>query len=839
MNYKKKYNIEGVNCEICSKEIINKISETEHVLQVLIDLDINELTIVSSEPLDDNKVHKVVEEVLKTKKHDLHFDRFSNIITEEYTFDDIDCPNCAAKLERILNNQKDIVDAQVNFITKKIFIKHHNNVEVYNLVTKVVKSVSLNAKVKKQCDCCDHDEHHKHHHEHRKHRHDHHHEHGCKCEHDNKHHHEHHHDHHEHHHDSDVCCCGHDHGHKHKKHSKVIKNIGLAISIIGFFVFVITMYLESDIIGTNFPIFIRWLYVGAYILIAYDLILDAINNIIHKDFFNEKTLMLLASVGALCINESVEGIMVVLLFKIGEYFQDSATEKSKNAIKDLMDLKVDKVTLKDGTEKNIKDIIVGDIITIKVGEKIPLDGIVKTGSTSIDMKALTGESIPVDAGEGEEILSGSINLTKVIDIEVTKTDNESTISKVMKLVEEATNNKSKSEKFITKFARVYTLIILIIAFLVAIIQLSLSVEFVKVMNNVFTILVIACPCALVISIPLGYFAGIGLCSKNGILVKGGNYLEALTNVETFVFDKTGTITKGNFKVLSVNPEKGVSKDELLKIVSEAEYYSNHPIAASIKDEYGKEIEINTKATIEEFGGKGLRVTDDNIEILVGNAILLTEYEVKFSESKEIGSILYVAKNGKYLGNIVIGDELKPESNDLFRYLNKKKYKTVILTGDNENVANDISNKLGVTKVYSKLLPQTKYNILKDILKNKNKNVVYVGDGINDTPALKLSDIGISMGTIGSDIAKEASDVVIVNDDISKIRDAIRYAKFTKKIVMQNIIMCLSIKIVTLIIGVLGIFENLGMIFAIFADVGTCLLAIFNVMRILYFKKRNK
>ena len=836
MNYKKKYKIEEINCEVCSKEIIDRISNTANVLEVLIDLDNNELTVVSSMPITDDKVHQAVEEALKSKEHNLHIGTFSNIITEEYTFDDIDCPNCAAKLERALNNQKDIVDAQVNFITKKIYIKHHNNVEIYNLVTKVVKSVSLNAKVKKQCNCCDHE-----HHEH-KHEHHHTHDNNCSCS-------EHvHHEHKlEHHHDHDCNCSDHNHNHhnhhkhfdKHNhKHSKTIQNIGLAISIIGFFVFIITMYLESDIIGTNYPIFIRILYVVAYLLIAYDLLIDAVNNIIHKDFFNEKTLMLLASIGALAINESIEGIMVVLLYKIGEYFQDRATEKSRNAIKDLMDLKVDKVTLKDGTEKDVKDIIVGDIITIKVGERIPLDGIVKEGSTSIDMKALTGESVPIDALEGEEILSGSINLSKVIDIEVTKTDNESTISKVMKLVEEATNHKSKSEKFITKFARIYTIIILIVALLVAIVQLAISVDFVKVMNNTFTILVIACPCALVISIPLGYFAGIGLCSKNGILVKGGNFLEALTNVETFVFDKTGTITKGNFKVLSVNPVEGTSKEELLKIVSIAEYYSNHPIAASIKNEYGKEIELSSKATIEEFGGKGLRVTDDGVETLVGNARLLNEYKIVFSESNEIGSILYVAQNGKYLGNIVIGDELKEESTDLFKYLNKKKYNTVILTGDNEAVANDISSKLGVTKVYSKLLPQTKYNILKDIIKHKNKNVVYVGDGINDTPALKLSDIGISMGTIGSDSAKEASDIVIVNDDISKISDAITYSKFTKRIVMQNIIMCLSIKIITLIIGVLGIFENLGMIFAIFADVGTCLLAIFNVMRILYYKKKN-
>ena len=768
MIFKNTYKIGPIDCKICATKIIERIEATEGVNEVVIDFDNNDITIISDRSLREEDVRRVINEVLSDNEHSLHLDSLNNIITEEYHFEDIDCPNCAAKVEKILNNQKEIYDAQVNFISKKIFIKHHNNVEIYNVVTKVLKSVSTKAKLK-QCDCCDHN------HQDYDHKHEHNHFHNnCHEECDSHNHHEHHehcdcHEHHEH------CDC-HEHHHKQKNKSKNLKNIGFAVNIIGFFVFVIASFLDLSIITKEYPFFTKAMFIFAYLLIAYDMIIEAINNIIHKDFFNEKTLMLLASIGALSINESVEGIMVVLLYKVGEFFQDRATEKSKNAIKGLMDLKVNEVTLKDGTKKNVKDVIVGEILTVKVGERIPLDGIVKDGSTSIDMKALTGESSPIDAGVGEEILSGSINLTKVIDIEVTKTDNESTISKVMKLVEEATNNKSKSEKFITKFARYYTMIIMIIALLVFFIQMAITKDFVTVLNNVLTILVIACPCALVISIPLGYFAGIGLCSKNGILVKGGNYLETLTSIGTFVFDKTGTITKGNFKVLSVNPIDGISKDELLRIVSEAEQYSLHPIANSIKEEYGKEVSPNSKASIEEFGGKGLCVTYDNEIILVGNDRLMNEYNINYIQSNEVGSILYVAYNNKYYGNIVIGDELKDEAKALFKFLHKKNYKTVILTGDSENVAKDISEKLGVTKVYSKLLPQGKYNILKDLIKNKNKGVVYVGDGINDTPALKLADVGISMGTLGSDSAKEASDIVIVNDDISKIADAIEYSR---------------------------------------------------------------
>ena len=495
-----------------------------------------------------------------------------------------------------------------------------------------------------------------------------------------------------------------------------------------------------------------------------------------------------------------------------------------------------------------KEVKVGEIVTVKVGERIPLDGIVKEGETNLDMKSLTGESMPVYTKEGEEILSGSINLSRVIDIEVTKRDNESTITKVLKLVEEASKKKSKSEKFITKFARIYTPCILLIAICVGLIQwLFMSIEVKDIFINVFTILVISCPCALVISVPLGYFAGIGCASKFGILVKGGNYLEALTKTEMIVFDKTGTITKGNFKVLSVNPVEGKNKEEILKVISYVESYSTHPIAESIKKEYGMTIlddsiseeKARTNDLIEEISGKGLRMIKNGKEIIVGNEELLKDFNIKFKKCDEIGTIIYLAIDKEYYGNIVIGDEIKPEAYSLFKKLSNTNYKKIMLSGDSKEVCEDISKKLNLDESYSKLLPNEKYEKLQDIISRKKGTVVYVGDGINDTPAIKLADVGIAMGALGSDSAKEASDIVIMNDDINKVYDSIKIAKYTKYIVVENIILALTIKLAALIIGILGILKSFGMIIAIFADVGICIIAILNVMRILKYKVKNK
>ena len=827
--------------------LLEKIEEKHHIKQAIFDLDNCLITIISEKNITAEAVDNFVTELLNQnlendlvcKNEVLNQEDINNIVTDEFNFINIDCPNCAAKVERALNKHNDIIDAEVNFLTKKIYIKHNNKYELYNIVSKIVKSVDKSAKI--SMDTNEKSEFDKlkpnikfsskHSHEHHEHNHE------CNCG----------HEHHEHNHE---CNCGHEH-HKHddkvnfktkKKISPskdVKKDLQVGLTIFGVLLFFICtgFYLS----GAKHPV-ITACFALSYVLVSYDIIYKALWGLFHKDFFNESTLMVIASLGAMIIGEVIEAIMVILLFKVGELFQNLATNNSKNQIQKLMDLKVNKVTLKDGTRKNIKEVDVGEIVTVKVGERIPLDGIVKEGDTILDMKSLTGESIPVPTKEGEEILSGSINLSRVIDIEVTKRDNESTITKVLKLVEEASQKKSKSEKFITKFARIYTPCILLIAILVGIIQgVFFDIEIKDVFINVFTVLVISCPCALVISVPLGYFAGIGCASKYGILVKGGNYLEALTKLETLVFDKTGTITKGNFKVLSINPENGKTKEEILKIISYVEMYSTHPIAESIKKEYGKQLDNSVdhaNELIEELSGKGIRMIKEGKEIIVGNEELLKDFNIEFTICKEIGTIIYLAIDKEYCGNVVIGDEIKPEAYSLFKKLENSNYKKVMLSGDSKEVCDDISKKLGLNESYSKLLPNEKYEKLQDIISCKKGTVVYVGDGINDTPAIKLADVGIAMGALGSDSAKEASDIVIMNDDINKVHDAIKIAKYTKFIVVENIILALTIKLAALIIGILGILKSFGMIIAIFADVGICIIAILNVMRILKYKLKK-
>ena len=647
-----------------------------------------------------------------------------------------------------------------------------------------------------------------------------------------------------------------------KKKESPIKKIILIIGVVLFAFGLIVMHLGDEEIIANlglsepilhdplYTILLYSLFITSYVCVAYDLLYKSVVGIIHKDIFNESLLMVVASLGALCLsffgeNEFMESCSVILLYKLGEYFQGRATNRSKNAIKELIEMKKDTVTLKDGTVKNVKEVRVGEIITIKAGEQVPLDGIIKNGDTNVDTKALTGESIPVYASCGEEVLSGSINLTKVIDVEVTKIDEESTMSKVLKLVEEATNQKSKSEEFITKFARIYTPLILGIALLIAIFEFITGIgvpsgmgRLTGVLTNLFAILVISCPCALVISIPLGYFAGIGRFSKSGILVRGGNYIEALAKSKTFVFDKTGTITKGNFKVAKLCPATGHTEDEVLSLVAQAEQFSMHPIANAISEAYKADNLRLDNASVEEISGGGMKVIIDDKTIYVGNDKLMKMFNIDYIENNEVGTILYLAVGEEFYGSIVVRDEIREESYDLFKYLNKQNKRLVILTGDNEEVAKYVSKELSISEVYAKILPQEKYERLEAIIKETDDKVTYVGDGINDTPALKRADVGIAMGGIGSDSAKECADIVIMNDDISKIEDAIEISKYTRKIVFENIIIALGAKIIALILGMSGILGDLAMLVALFADVGICIIDILNVLRILKFKTKK-
>ena len=812
MSIKKHLHVNELDCPKCAEIIIENLEAFDFIQEVNINYDTKDIIITSNEELNEEETQMILKAcLLEGHCADHSFNHLQDVVTEEYHFEDIDCANCAAKVERALNKDEDIINAKVNFINKKIIITHMNNVEVYDVVSKIVGRVEHGATISKIDEDDDHDhEHHPHHHHHE-----------CGC---------------------DECSMDHDHEHEELniiKNKKLKKIIRLILLIIGVICFLTAHILEQfDVEGTEVLRIVLALI--GYVFIGYDIIIKAILSIIHGDIFNENTLMLLASVGALSIKEFFEGTMVLLLYKIGEFFQDKATENSKNAIKQLMEIKVDTVMLSNGIVKNVKEVNVGEIISIRVGERIPLDGVVKTGDTSLDMKTLTGESVPTYVSEGEEILSGSINLSKVIEVEVTKKDSESTLTKVRKLVEEANNKKSKTEQFITKFARIYTPVILLIAVVIFLVQFLIVKEnIVDTLNNVFTILVISCPCALVISIPLAYFAGIGACSANGILVKGGNYLEALNKAKYFAFDKTGTITKGNFKVSEVNPLNGMSKDEMIEIVAKAEQYSLHPIAKSIEECYGKPLE-DENLLAEEYSGAGIKVKIDYKVVLVGNENLMNQFNIEFNKANAVGTILYLAIDNLYYGYIVISDEIKAESKNVITALNAKDIITIMLTGDKEEVAKKIASEANFKEFKAKLLPEDKYNYLKELKNNADGKVIYVGDGINDAPSLTLADVGIAMGGVGSDSAKECADIVIMNDDLNKINKAIDISKFTRKIIIENVTFILLIKVAALLVGAIPALSlgKFGMIFAIFADVGVCLLAILNVLRIMKFKKHK-
>lgn len=798
MKYIGKYHVEALSCPDCANHIIENLEKFNFITEVHIDYDSKEITIIGEKELSDQQAQKIIDDILVDNHcKDHNYGHLHSIVTEEFGID-IGCDVCAQEVEDELNKEKDIIDAKVNYATKKIIIKHLNNVEIYDVVSKTVSKVEEDASVYDTheshvdvASCC----HHHHHH--------------------------------------DGCGCGHDHMHE-DEHEKlnIFEKIVLIIGVLLYVASIIIMFVNGGDENLEYLSVNYFMFVGAYLLLGYDIIIKSLKGIIHGDIFNENFLMVIASLGSLLILEPFEATMVILLYKIGEALQDRATEKSKKSIMSLYDLKTEVVTMENGEVKNVKDVNVGDVITVKVGEKIPLDGVIKSEGTDVDMKALTGESRPVYIDSGAEILSGSINLTKVVNVEVTKEDSESTVSKMLKLVDEASAQKAKTEQFITKFARIYTPMILLLALIIGIIKGFILKQGIDTLNDVFSVLVIGCPCALVISIPLGYFAGIGRLSSLGILAKGGNYLEILAKSDTFVFDKTGTITKGNFKVCEINEANGHNKEEILERVAEAEYYSSHPIAQSIQTAYGKEINSDEKFDIEEIQGLGLKVMKNgNEQILVGNRGLMERFNIIVSDQESVGTVLYLAVNREYYGNVVIRDEVKETSKDLITKLNIK-YQTVMLTGDAPDVAALVASEVGIKEYKAQLLPKNKYDYLKTLIKENKKGVVYIGDGINDAPALRIADVGIAMGGVGSDSAKEAADIVIMNDDLTKIDNAVRISKYTNKIILENVIFALSFKLFALIVSILGIFGSFAMILAVFADVGVCLLAIINTLRIL-------
>ena len=576
------------------------------------------------------------------------------------------------------------------------------------------------------------------------------------------------------------------------------------------------------------------LFVASYLLIGGKVVLTAIKNIARGQLFDENFLMTVATIGAFSISEYQEAVAVMLFYEIGETIQGYAVNKSRSSISSLMDIRADYANIIiDGKEKKVspETVKVEDIILVKPGEKIPLDGIVVEGESFVDTSALTGESVPRKIAVNDEILSGGINTNGVLKVKVTKKFGESTVSRILEMVENAANKKANTEKFITKFAKVYTPIVVALAILIAVVP-SIFIKdalFSTWLYRALVFLVVSCPCALVVSVPLGFFAGIGGASKKGVLVKGSNYLELLKDLETVVFDKTGTLTEGVFTVTEINTNN-IQKEKLIEVAAMAESFSNHPIAISIIKEYGKEIDKEVIEEYEEIAGHGIKAVINNEEVLIGNAKLMNQFNISYNEVDSIGTVVYCAINGEFKGSIVISDKIKENAAEALINLKAAGVKkTVMLTGDNKKTAEKVGEKVNIDEVHSELLPLGKVKEVEKLLKASNKNgrLAFVGDGVNDAPVLARADIGIAMGGIGSDAAIEAADVVLMKDDINALVDAINVSKKTNKILWQNIIFALGVKVIVMVLGTFGI---ANMWTAVFADVGVTIIAIINSTR---------
>lgn len=574
-------------------------------------------------------------------------------------------------------------------------------------------------------------------------------------------------------------------------------------------------------IAFDFPWYI---FLIPYLIIGGDVLYRAVRNILRGNVFDENFLMSIATIGAFCIGEPVEAVAVMLFYQVGEAFQTYAVGKSRRSITDLMDIRPDYVNIEvDGelVETDPYDINVGDIIVVKPGERVPLDGVVIYGNSTVDTSALTGESAPVDVDIGSDIISGCVNHSGLLKIEVTKLFEESTVSKILEMVENASNKKAKSENFITKFARYYTPIVVIIAVLIAVVPSLITGDWAEWVKRAVILIFLSCPCALVISVPLSFFGGIGGASHNGILVKGSNYLEALADIKTVVFDKTGTLTEGSFKVSKI-----YGGEDVLRYAAYAEYYSDHPIAISIKEMYNQPIDTSRISEITEIHGKGVSAVIDGKQIRVGNSRFIGCDEVD-----DIGTVVYVEVDGKYTGCVVISDTIKSKAKQAIDELRKLGItKTVMLTGDRKSVGESVAAEIGINEVHTDLLPGDKVEIVERLL--KDRKLTFVGDGINDAPVLSRADVGIAMGGVGSDAAIEAADIVLMDDDPSKIAIAYRIARKTLRIVRQNVLFALTVKFAVMILGIFG-FASMWL--AVFADVGVSVIAIINAMRTLMYR----
>ena len=646
-------------------------------------------------------------------------------------------------------------------------------------------------------------------------------------------HHDHEHDHYHHDHDDGCGCscgCGHDHEHGGEVEREEVAALGAALIL--FFCGLLLPVPEV----LRIPLFL-----GAYLIPGWKVLLQAGKNILRGRVFDEMFLMAVASLGAGLIGELSEGAAVMIFYSLGEVLQSYAVGRSRKSITALMDIRPDTATLQ--TEEGVvlvpaERVQVGQTILVRPGERVPLDGVIAEGISQLDTAALTGESLPREVRQGENVLAGCINLSGIIYIRVTKTFANSTASKILELSEHASQNKAQTERFISRFARYYTPLVVVAAAATAVIPPVLGMgTFQEYLYRGLTFLVVSCPCALVISVPMSFFAGIGRCSKEGILVKGGNYLEALADVETVAFDKTGTLTKGELKVLEICPVEEITEAALLEIAVLAEAHSTHPIAVSLRKEYGKGVESHRVEAVTELAGSGVRAMVDGREVLIGNRRLVEGEGISVPEDTGIGTVVYVAENGEYLGYLVVGDHLKDTVYDALDQLKKLGVKkTVMLTGDRRAIGEAFGVELGMDQICTELLPTDKMRELEKLLKEKagqKGKVLFVGDGMNDAPVLARADIGIAMGGIGSDAAIEAADVVIMDDDMLQLPKAMSIAKYTQKIVAQNIIFAISVKLIILLLGSMG---RATMWAAVFADVGVCFLAVLNSMQALKLKR---
>ena len=586
-------------------------------------------------------------------------------------------------------------------------------------------------------------------------------------------------------------------------------------------------------------IFLALVFLAPYLVVGWDILFKAVRGIFNGQVLDENLLMTIATVGAFAIGEYSEGVAVMLFYQVGELFQSVATRRSRQSIASLMDIRPEHAMVwrRDKLIKVAPDEVeIGEVIVIKPGERVPLDGVVLEGTSSLDTAALTGESLPRDVYEGADVISGCINLSGMLRVKVTKRYSQSTVAKILELVENSSAKKAKTENFITRFSRVYTPAVVICALLLAVLPPLFVGGWSDWLHRALIFLVISCPCALVISVPLSFFGGIGGAARRGILVKGASYLEALGSAEVVVFDKTGTLTRGVFNVTAVHPDS-VSQSELLEIAALSECYSDHPISKSLKEAYGKEIEPGRVSDISETAGGGIQATVDGAKVAVGNDKLMDALGIKWHPCHRVGTTVHVAVNGEYAGHIVISDEIKPDAKEAIAALHQRGIrKTVMLTGDSDQVGQSVKEQLGLSTAYTQLLPQDKVmRVEAELGKLKNgRKLIFVGDGINDAPVLSRADVGVAMGAMGADAAIEAADIVLMDDKLTRLNEALDISRRTLRIVWQNIVFALAVKALVLVLGAFGL---ANMWEAVFADVGVSVIAILNAMRALRYKKK--